>query len=334
NSQFDVSDRLTLNAGLRFSDETKDVQIASLIFNVDNPCTVVSGDSRSMTPCVFDFVDEFQTDNLSPRLGFLYSASDNLRFYGQWTRAFRAGGFNFRNTAVDPDLGPGPFEDERVDSLELGFKTEPYAGARVNTSFFYNTVDDMQREINLADPVAGVVQVIRNTAEATIWGIEVDAFLPVTDNFLLNGSIGYTNGEYDELIFDLNSDGVIDDADLDLDIPRLAPLTLTAGFTYFRSFGNAGEATLNFNYAHRDATAYTDDNLGRLNSQDRIDASLRFDFGTNGMSFVVYGKNLTDQVNHGNDTQLPSNLGGVPLAGTFAPLLRGRQVGVEFTLDY
>ncbi len=334
--EYDVSDQLVLSAGLRYTEETKDVEIASLIANVDSPCFVVPGDPRSPTACAFDVVDSFETDNFSPRVGFLYNVNDAVRVYGNWSRAFRAGGFNFRNTAIDiENFGPGPFGDERVDSFEVGFKSEPYDGARVNAAVFYNLIDDMQREINLADPFAGVVQVIRNTAEATIWGIELDGLLPITDKLVLNGSIGYTNGDYDELLFDVSGDGVIDETDLALDIPRLAPVTLTAGFTYFQSLGSVAEATLNVNYAYRDAAAYTDNNEGVLNSQNRLDGSLRFDFGDeNTIALVVYGKNLTNEVQLGNDTQLPSNLGGVPLGGTFAPLIRGRQVGVEFTLSY
>ena len=333
--QFDITDRLSFNAGIRYTDETKDVQIASLVFNTNSPCIVIEGDPRSDRLCAFDFVDTFETSNWSPKVGLGYEARDNLRFYGHWARAFRAGGFNFRNTAVDTvNFGPGPFEDERIDSFEIGFKSEPIAGARVNGAVFFNLLDGLQREINLADPVAGVVQVIRNTADAEIWGFEIDAVVPVTDSLVLNGAIGYVDGDYTEVIFDLNSDGVIDDADLLLDIPRLSPLTANAGFTYVQDLAGYGTATVNFNYAHRDQAAYTDDNLGFLNAQDRIDASIAYALGDSGATLTLYGKNLTNEVQHGNDTQLPPVLGPVPLGGTFSPLVRGRQVGVELLLDW
>lgn len=332
---FQINDRLSINAGVRYSDEQKDVQIASLVRNVNSQCTVTEGDTRSPRECAFDFNDSFETSNWSPKVGFGYEVSDNVRLFGHWSRAFRAGGYNFRNTAIDTaNFGPGPFEDERVDSFELGFKSEPIAGARLNGAVFFNKAKDLQREINLSDPVAGVVQVIRNVADADIKGFEIEATYPVAQGLVLTGSVGYTDGDYTSVTFDLNGDGSINGADQDLDLARLSPFTANAGFIYSTDLPHLGETTLNMNYAHRDGAAYTDSNLGILNPADRIDGSLNFGFGGEGVSLTIYGKNLTNDVQHGNDTQLPAVLGPVPLAGTFAPLARGRQVGVELNFKY
>jgi len=45
-----------------------------------------------------------------------------------------------------------------------------------------------------------------------------------------------------------------------------------------------------------------------------------------GFNVTVYGKNLSNEVLHGNDTQLSN--------GTFAPLAKGRVFGVELNYDY
>ncbi|MEM6640008.1 MAG: TonB-dependent receptor [Pseudomonadota bacterium] len=325
-----VTDAFSINLGIRYTDETKEASIASLVRNVNAPCFVVDGDPRSTTRCAFDFNDDFETDNWSPKIGFGYQISDISRIYAHWARAFRAGGFNFRNTAIDTvNFGPGPFNDEEINSFEFGYKSEPYAGARFNAAFFVNVLSDLQREINLADPIAGVVQVIRNTADADIYGLELDATLPVTDNLLLTGAIGWVTGQYQDIIFDLNSDGVIDSRDTALDIPRLSPLTVNLGVIYAKDIRAIGETTFSLNYAYRDEAAYTDDNLGVLNEQNRIDASIAVDILDTGATLTLYGRNLTNEVNHGGDTQLPSVLGPAPLGGTFAPLTRGRQIGLE-----
>ena len=96
---------------------------------------------------------------------------------------------------------------------------------------FYNTIDDMQREINLPGPI-GVIQLIRNTADATITGLEVDGAFSLTDNFVLLASSGVIDSEYDEVKFDLNTDGIVDGADKALDLPRAADLTWSIGFTH------------------------------------------------------------------------------------------------------
>jgi len=84
--------------------------------------------------------------------------------------------------------------------------------------------------------------------------------------------------------------------------------------------------TLNGNYSHRDQTAFTDNNLGFVNAQDRFDASIGLDIQDTGASVTVYGKNLSNEVLHGGDTQLSN--------GTFSPLSKGRVIGIEFNYEY
>ena len=57
-------------------------------------------------------------------------------------------------------------------------------------------------------------------------------------------------------------------------------------------------------------------------------AGMRWD---NGFEVMLWGRNLTDEVLHGGDTQLPDTISGVPTGGTFSPLTRGRVVGLELT---
>jgi len=193
---------------------------------------------------------------------------------------------------------------------------------------FVNDISDMQRELNLADPLAGVVQVIRNTADATIWGVEIEAQIAFTDNFVVLGNVGHTSGSYDSVLFDISSDGVINANDLLLEIPRLAPWTYGVGFVHTLPLSDSVNVDTRFNYSHRDRSYYTDNNLGSLNEVDEIDASIALNFGSAILS--IYGKNLTNEVNFGGDTQLPGTLGG----GTFSPLQKGRRVGVELQVGF
>ena len=326
---YSLNDRTNLNLGLRYTDEEKSANIASLIRNLNSPCSVVDG------TCPFDFNDEESWSNLSPKIGFTHSLGDASLVYGSWSRGFRSGGYNLRNTAIDTaNFGPGPFDEETVENLEFGYKTTFANGGRLTAAIFYNQIDDMQREINLADPISGVVQVIRNTADATISGIELDTLYPLSENLLLNASIGYIDPEYDEVRFDLNGDGAINGADLDLDLPRAAELTYTIGLTLDTEVGNWGTATSRISYAYRDESAYTDNNRGFINEQGIFDLGVDFKSNDGKWEFGLYGKNLSDEVKHGGDTQLPSLLGPVPLGGTFSPLAKGRIYGAEFTYNF
>ncbi len=330
----DISDTLTLNAGIRFTHEEKEADITSLVRNISafpnlTECNVTEGS------CAFDFSDKETWNAWSGKLGATYTISEDKRVYGHWSRAQRSGGYNLRNTAIDTvNLGPGPFDEETVDNFELGFKSELAGRGRFNAAVFYNQIDDMQREINLSDPISGVVQVIKNTADAEIFGVELDGTFALTDNLVLLASLGWIDASYDEVRFDLNGDGAINNADKDLDLPRAAKWTYSVGLSHSLGFSNGGQLTSRINFAYRDDSSYTDNNLGFLLSQDILDAGLDYSTADGRWIVSLYGRNLLDSVNHGGDTQLPSLLGPLPLGGTFSPLSKGQVVGLEVTLNY
>jgi iron complex outermembrane receptor protein len=329
---YDLSDRWTLNTGLRYTKEEKSAYIKSLsntAFPVPATPTcniVVEGD------CPFDFIDDEDWDNLSPKIGATYQLDDEKLVYAHWTRGVRSGGYNLRNTSFNPADIPGPFDEETVDSFEVGYKSTQDWG-RLNAAVFYNTIDDMQREINLPGPI-GVIQLIRNTANTNIIGLDVDGTFSLTDNFLLLASVGLLDAEYDEVKLDLNGDGVVNSADEALDLPRAADLTWSIGFTHDLDIGQWGYLSSRINYAYRDESAYTDSNLGFITEQEILDAGLDFYSNDGRWVFSLYGRNLLDEVKHGGDTQLPSVISGVPTGGTFSPLAKGRVYGAELTFSF
>ena len=335
-ADFAVTDRFSVTAGLRYTEEEKSAQIASLVFNVsappsgvDNSCNVVLGNT-----CDFDFVDSKSWDAWSGRFGLNYTVGESGLVYATYSRSQRSGGYNLRNTAVDTvNLGPGPFDEEVVDNLEFGVKAGFENGGRINAALFFMTIEDMQREINRADPIAGVVQVIRNTADADIIGFEVDAIFPLGDTTVLNASIGRNDPEYTDVFFDLTGDGVINGDDLALKPPRAPKWTYGIGLTHDWQLSNGGALSFRGNYAFVDKAFYTDSNLGTLNARENVTAGV--DWYSAGGQWVVslYGRNLLNDVGHGGDTQLPTLLGPIPLGGTFSPLMKGRVVGIEVTFN-
>lgn len=326
-----ATEKLTLTAGLRYTQEEKDVDIAALTpgpATIDIAVVPEGGCAVEPRECNFAFQDSEEWSNLTPKLGMDWKASEDLLVYGFWTKGFRSGGYNLRNTS--PTAAPGPFDEEKQDSFETGLKSDLFGGRlRVNGAVYYNEVEDLQREINLPDPTTGLVQVIRNTADATIWGAEADLQWLVTDQLLLMGSFGYTNGEYDEVRADLNGDGVIDSADLALELPRLAPWTYSAGFNFDHGLGRLGDLTWHASLSHRDRSYYTDNNRGFLNSADMLEASVALATPGERLNLSLYGKNLLDETTVGGDTQLPFFPGA-----TFSPLSKGRIVGIEAKLSF
>lgn len=355
-----VTENLTLIGGLRYSAEEKDVAITYI--QPRALCSVLSGScpTTGTNPITGDnngFTDSDDWSNWTPKVGFQYFANDTTQLYGNYTKGFRSGGYNFRITApaafeaIVAANGQFAFDEEEVDSFEIGVKYETEDGrGQINAAAFYTDIQNMQREVNEASS-AGVAQTILNTADAEISGLEIEGRYAVTDNLLLTANVGLINAEYQEVFFDISGDGVIDGADLDLALPRVPDMTFGFGALYDADLGNLGSLVTRVNYSNRDEVAYTDNNFGWINEAEMVDADLTWNTPVSGLSLSLYGRNLLDEVQAGGDTQLPfggnvaalapggENLAnGVnapfdpnPAAGTFSPLKKGRLIGLELT---
>ncbi|UAB78644.1 TonB-dependent receptor [Erythrobacter sp. SCSIO 43205] len=353
NGQFFVTDALSIIAGLRWSQETKDADVTYIRPRPE--CSVVEETCPTTGTNPFiptegnGFTDTVRFRNLSPKLGLQYEFNDS-QVYGHWTRGFRSGGYNFRITNVPvfdravAATGTLFFDEEQVDNFEIGGKFQSVDRAfTLNVAAYITKIQDMQREVNLADPGSGVVQNILNTADATIAGIEGEARMRLDDNLIVTANVGIIDASYDEVVFDISGDGVINDDDLDLRLPRVPKFTWGVGFIHELFLGNSDIVT-RVNLQARDEFAYTDDNLGFVQDIVNLEANITWNTPVDGLSFSLYGRNLFDEVQVGGDTQLP--FGGPlssgqrvpfannPTAGTFSPLQRGRNVGVEALFEF
>ncbi|MGY8774591.1 TonB-dependent receptor [Spongiibacter tropicus] len=319
---YKLSDTLSLIAGLRYTDETKDAKIATIPFN---GC---STDARECTS--YDFEDEESWSNVSPKVGLQWYPFETTQIYASYSQGFRSGGYNQRNTV--PGASPGPFDEEKQDSLEVGVKVDAFDGRlRVNAAVFQNEIEDMQREVNFAVPGLGVGQVIVNSADATITGAEFELLAGLGDHLVLSMNAGYLDGDYDTVREDLNRDGVINGQDKSLALPRLAQWTYGTSVTWQYDVNDGDMISARVGYNHRDPSAYTDDNLGVLNSADMVDAAISYNT-KGGFTYTIFGKNLKDEVTHGNDTQLPAAFGGP--GASFAPLNKGVVYGAEIKYSF
>ncbi|WP_296719362.1 TonB-dependent receptor [Erythrobacter sp.] len=353
NAQYEVVDNLSIIAGIRWNQETKD---AAVTYVRPRPeCSVVQGTCPTSGTNPFvptegnGFTDRVRFRNVSPKVGLQYEFADS-QIYGHWSRGFRSGGYNFRITDVAvfnralAATGNLFFDEEKVDNYEIGGKFQTADRSfTLNAAAYLTQVGNMQREVNLADPGAGVVQNILNTADATILGFEAEARMRVSEALVFTANIGITDAEYDEVIFDISGDGMIDDADLALSLPRVPPITVGMGLIHEWDLGSSNILT-RVNYQYRDEAAYTDDNLGWLNALSNLEANITWNTPVDGLALSIYGRNLLDEVQEGGDTQVPfggPNSTGVrqpfapnPTAGTFSPLMRGRNIGVEALFEF
>lgn len=353
NAQWEFLPSLSLIAGIRWNQETKDAAVTYITPRA--PCSVVAGTCPTGT-APFDpmtetngFTDDVTFRNVSPKLGLQYEFA-NSQVYGHWSRGFRSGGYNFRITNIPvfnravAATGDLFFDEEQVDSYEIGGKFQTDDGAfTLNMAAYITKISDLQREVNLADPGAGVVQNILNTADATITGFEAEARIRVSGSLVVTANLGLIDDKYDSILFDISGNGLIDDTDLALRIPRVPEVTWGMGVVHELLLGES-EILTRVNYQFRDEFAFTDDNLGFIQDASNLEANITWVTPVEGLSLSLYGRNLLDQVQAGGDTQVPfggPNSTGVrqpfadnPAQGTFSPLQRGRNVGIEALFEF
>ena len=304
-----VADDVTLTVGGRYTFEEKDAKVASF-----GEC-----DGQGLN-CDFNFDEKKDWSFVSGNLGAKWKVNDNVQAFTTWTRSFRSGGYNLRNSLP---ASPGPYDEEQVDALELGMKSDWMDDRlRFNASIFSNSFKDLQRTIIVSSDT-GVAQYKANAADATINGLEVEATFLVTENFRVDASAGFIDAEYDSFLGDqLNAD--IKNVDL-----KLANVPETSGnitLTYYQDVADGSiEARL--------STSYTDSQFGdvknasaiELDSYTIIDASIAYTFAEDSMRVSLYGKNLTDE------EYTNFALGGLNALWAIAPPMT---YGVEFTYEY
>jgi iron complex outermembrane recepter protein len=330
NGDYQLYDNLTMSLGLRYTFEEKGIKaaIAQLETAGDLPGLGVNLGGCTIEPsikCGYDFIDDDDWSNWTPRVAFQYYYNDSSHIYFSYSKGFRSGGFNIRNSGKTQK--PGPWDEESQNTWELGMKSEWDEGrVRFNLAMFLNQISDIIREEIFSDGT-NIVQQIRNTADADITGIEIDLNWLASDNLLLYMNVGYVDGEYKEVKGDLNVDGVVDGKDKSLNLPRLAPWSGSIGGSYDIPV-SAGLISTRLSYSHRSAAFISDSNVETLGSHDELAAGISFTTQDGKWKASLFGKNLLDQIQRNAKITLPGGL------ADFTPIKKGRVLGVELEYQY
>lgn len=97
-----------------------------------------------------------------------YEFADWLNGYVSYSKSFKSGGFNTRYNAAPVGNEPVPFDEETVDSYEIGAKME-FGDARLNLAAFQANYKDIQLVFR-----QGVVPLLFNAGEARMRGFEAE----------------------------------------------------------------------------------------------------------------------------------------------------------------
>ena len=303
---YDVSDRLSLSVGGRYTDESKDY-----IAREGTPTAVLFPNGFNEPLDGQDFAGlpgNVETDSRSwqePTYRFTasYGFTDDVFGYFTFTRGFKSGGYNDQAGSGGFAFFPvEAYDPEFADSYEIGVKSS-FADDRVrlNATYFFVTYEDFQRSTVVSLP--GGIQETRtfNAAEVDASGLEAELTWLVSDNFMLRAHLGTLDAEYNEFLLD--RDGNPDTPPNDFsgrDVTR-AP-DFNGGFDATYTMDLAAGATLRFNlnYKHEaENTYYYADDLTPefdtvLEQRDLVNASIAWESADATWHAALFGKNLTD----------------------------------------
>ena len=333
-ADFQLAEAFTLIVGGRFTTEKKKAGIGLIGDpNAIGDCATVSPPEVFNHPaflrdCQPVLRDSENWSNFSPKLGLSWHLSDNAMAFASYTRGFRSGGYNVRFTDLsyagpNPASTPGPYDEETVDALEVGIKSELWGGkARINTSIFVNHYDDLQR--TALNESGG--QEILNAASAMIRGGEIDAVVAVTDRFTLQASLGYTDAKYDEF---QAAEQVTGKSASDLRFVMAPEFTYNLAAVYEMRISTNSSLSWRASYSYVDDTFSDDFNRAANEDYALIDASLTW-ATEDGLKVAVFGKNITDEVYYDFGTNFSTG----SLAVQSFWLTPPRTYGLELTYEF
>ncbi len=241
-----IADVVTLTAGVRWTDEDKDIGYS------DN---VPVGDATDLTTANIIAAGLPITQNeeiWTPRFAVNVAATDDVNFYASATRGFKSGGWNARGTDPSTLLN---FDSEKVWSYEVGMKSEWMDNTlRLNFNAYYTDVTDYQLPSAFNSAGGGIVFITQNFADLENIGLELDMLYAPTDQLSLFANVGIQDAEYKNIDPSIIaqqqtcqtsgtdcSQGIVDPNGEIAEPVRAPDYTLNAGFNYVYPIGSSLE---------------------------------------------------------------------------------------------
>ncbi|MEJ5039544.1 MULTISPECIES: TonB-dependent receptor [Pseudomonas] len=304
-STWQATDDLSFTAGLRWTRETKDIDLrrvaapdaASVDFSNRNDwwkhysgplaTTVVQDEKRTWNKLTYDFTPEYQLN-------------DNARVYLRYAKGFRSGGFS---GGAQVQAEASVVAPENVDAYELGVKSEWFDERLIaNANVFYYDYSDIQ--VNAVSVRNGqVVSLLTNSGQGVIRGAEFELQALPLANLELHGSLGLLHTE----LQDFESGGVDYSGNR---IARSPSRTLAVGGSYRIALENGDDITLGTDWRYQSRifflpTAQADHSVSQ-GGYTLGNASATYHVGGQyDLDFTAYVNNLTDKQYKTDSVPLP-----------------------------
>ena len=298
---YDMTDAWNLTAGVRYTDDEKDL--------TDPPTNTG----------FFSFAPvNVQDDEVSWDVSLIYTASDNINWYGRVASGFRGPSIQGRDLAFGAgNSSVSTASSETITSAEIGFKSNLNNDrVRLNGAVFAYQVDDQQ--ITAVGGTSNNLQLV-NADKTNGFGFDLDVEVLLTDNFVVELGVGYNDTEIDDpnlrvatcgalnasfvqactptdpLVDVLGTDFAVVDGNT---LPNAPEWTTNLRAQYTIPL-NAGEVYLAADWMYQSDMHFTIYDTLEYNSDGTHEVGVRAGFAaaSGRWDVAVFGRNITDEEN-------------------------------------
>jgi len=187
NTSFKLTDPLTLNLGVRYTDEHKDYTFTR---------KTRTGVTYAPLAAIDGLRSDYNGNKLDYRANLQYAWTDQIMTYGQVATGFKGGGISPRPFSAAQAV---PFDPETLKSYEIGAKSDLFdRRMRVNASVFFSDYTNLLLTLSSC-PQYGVglpCAVVTNAGDAEIKGAELETEIHPIEHLAIDGSVSYLKFKY------------------------------------------------------------------------------------------------------------------------------------------
>lgn len=282
-------------------------------------------------------------DNFTYQLTLSYRPSARIHSFVTYSTSFKpigvnVGGLPVINGEVATDLAV--IKPENVQHFELGTKSTLLNKLTLNLTFHHTSIRDYQA--NVQSPQVGVNRgYLANAEKVIVQGLELDASWRISDKWIWNGALAYTDARYDKFT---NAPLPLEETGKTLNGQQVAFKDISGGrlpgvskwsaslsgeYSAPSSFlGKASRFFVGIDGFYRSAFSSSPSPSAYLNIDGYALVNGRIGFrATTGLSAFIWGRNILDQ------NYFEQLLPGAGNAGQYAAVL-GDPVTYGITLRY
>ena len=312
---FNLSDRARLTAGIRYSEDEKDVvktgstvDLSGILtatgnaFGIPGLFSLVYGPAGLNLAAPHNYSLDRSEEHTTGNLNFQYDLSDDTMVYANVSNGYKAGGFDEDNQLGRLDVAE--FEDETVVSYELGAKMDLAGGrGRLNMALFRSDYEDVQ--VSTFDGNAAFV--VGNAAETEVTGFEFDLDYALTDSLTAKVAGAWLDAKYKSFSdAACNVLQVVDGScaanggvqDLSGKPLQFAPeYSANVNLRYETAISDSLELMVAGMYSYSDDVVVANDldPNGIQKAYGKLDANITLRDSMGGWSVSLVGRNLTDE---------------------------------------